>query len=281
MMIKVTQYFQELKSKVKNNLPVVIKKQLPVNIGVELTVKNSDTFVASYPRSGNTWMRFLIGTLVFSQKITWKNVEHFVPAMYAHSDKELLGAPSPRFIKTHHPFNSKFPRAIYLIRDVRDVVISYYNWHLKMKEGFNENFDCFFYKFLNGELGDNYGSWGENVKSWLSNKEKLRKGCLVLKYEDLNEDTEGELRKVLRFLDIDRSNKQIREAIEWCSFENMKRLEEKQKHEVERFKNSKQEKNFVRKGVSGQWQEELNDSHIRAVNEKFGSLLTRLGYENN
>jgi len=256
-----------------------IRKKLTGNVpaGNNLTVRDDDIFIVSYPRSGNTWMRFLLGSLFFENKIDWTNLEDMVPDIYINSDKKMLELASPRLIKSHHPYDSRYKKVIYIVRDVRDVVLSYYKWHLKMKESYNEDFQSFFKKFIAGDL-DSFGDWGTNVRSWLNNKEEVEYGFLFLKYEDLMDDTFNEIKKAVDFLNLDRSDEVIEDAIEWSSFENMKELEKKQRDKVDLFKNTRKDIDFVRKAKVKGWEGILSDKQKQRISVKFGGLLSELDY---
>lgn len=262
----------DLFKKIKNK---IFNKNMARN---NLTVLEDDIFVVSYPRSGNTWIRFLIGTLYKDKKVDWSNLEDIVPDIYRNTDEELLKVDSPRLLKSHHSYDERYKKVLYIVRDVRDVVISYYNFKLKMDENYNESFDSFFRAFINGEI-DDFGTWGQNVNSWINNKDNIENGFLMVKYEELLENTFDKIVDILNFLNLDCDYKEIESAIDWASFENMKRLEKKQQNHVELFKGSNKNINFVRKGKSGGWREELSDEHIKIIKEHFGDLLIELEYE--
>ena len=70
--------------------------------GRYLTVLPDDIFIVSYPKSGNTWMRFLIGNLLFQDEpITFSNIELKVPDIYRNNNRKLLKISSPRILKSH------------------------------------------------------------------------------------------------------------------------------------------------------------------------------------
>ncbi|TWE00624.1 sulfotransferase domain-containing protein [Peribacillus frigoritolerans] len=240
------------------------------------TVLDDDMFIVSYPRSGNTWVRFLIGTLYFNLKIDWKNIEEYVQDIYHHDDSQLLKFKSPRLLKSHSSYDKRYNKVIYIVRDVRDVVISYYYWHLKMSN-YQNTFDEFFYEFIAGKCP--FQDWDKNVTSWIKNKNKVENGFLLLRYEDLKHNTFEQLKNIADFLSIQRDGAELNSAITWASFENMRRLETEQQSEVKRFKNSDHYIPFIRQGKSGNWQNILSDIQKQIIKERFGDLLYELGYE--
>ena len=67
-----------------------------------LAVYPDDTFIVSYPRSGNTWTRFLVANLLRpKQAVSFANIERLVPDCEASSSRYLRGIARPRVIKSH------------------------------------------------------------------------------------------------------------------------------------------------------------------------------------
>ena len=100
----------------------------------EITIFDDDVFLTSYPRSGNTWTRFLVGNFVNpNEPVTFLNVERLVPDMYKTADWVLRRRPRPRVLKSHECFDARYRRVIYIVRDPRDVAISNYHWEMKLR----------------------------------------------------------------------------------------------------------------------------------------------------
>ena len=113
----------EWNAHLRYSLNVFLRRLAP---GRDAAVYPDDVFLVSYPKSGNTWMRFLVGNLVFpNDPITFANVERRVPSIYGMSGRKLRLVPRPRYIKSHEPFHSKYQNVIYVVRDPRDVAVSY------------------------------------------------------------------------------------------------------------------------------------------------------------
>jgi hypothetical protein len=74
-------------------------------IGRNLSLFPDDVFITSYPRSGNTWTRFLIGNLIYPDgSLSFNNIEQRVPEIHAHSDRAMRRLRRPRVLKSHEPF---------------------------------------------------------------------------------------------------------------------------------------------------------------------------------
>src|SRR3979411_2209391 len=102
--------------------------------GRNLTVFSDDVFLVSYPRSGNTWTRFLIGNLVHQDEpVTFSNIESRITDIYFHPDHRMRRLSRPRILKSHECFQPHYRQIIYIVRDPRDVAVSFYHHSVKAR----------------------------------------------------------------------------------------------------------------------------------------------------
>jgi hypothetical protein len=93
--------------------------------GRNLAVYPDDTFLVSFPRSGNTWTRFLMANLAHpGTEVSFANIERLIPDTASQSSRTLKRTPRPRIIKSHEYFDARYPKVIYIVRDPRDVALS-------------------------------------------------------------------------------------------------------------------------------------------------------------
>src|ERR1051326_236512 len=79
--------------------------------GRKLAVFPDDTFIVSYPRSGNTWTRFLIANLLHpDEPVTFRNISRLLRDSEARSSRYLKSIPRPRVIKSHEYFDHRYQR---------------------------------------------------------------------------------------------------------------------------------------------------------------------------
>ena len=246
----------------------------------DITIFPDDVFLTSYPRSGNTWTRFLIGNLIHSdEEVTFLSVERLVPDMYKHSDRVLRGLPRPRTVKSHECFDPRYRKVIYIVRDPRDVAVSNYHWELKLrsvKEGYP--IEEFVPRWMAPDFWPRIGSWGDHVGSWLATRQG-KEGFLLLRYEDLKENSERELARVAEFLGIQASSERVKRAVELSSAENMRKIERKESGKWVATTLTRQDKPFVRNATSGGWKSVLPEKTVAYIETHWGHLMNDLGYK--
>jgi hypothetical protein len=247
--------------------------------GRNVLVCPDDIFITSFPRSGNTWTRFLIGNLVYADEpVTFANVESKVPDIYVNSQAEMMKLPRPRILKSHEAFDPRYPKVIYIVRDPRDVAVSTYHYKIKRRViGDDYPMDRFVERFVLGEFTAAMGSWGQNVISWLATRQS-RQNFLLLRYEDMVEDTKRELRKIAGFLGIESGDERLSLAVERSSASTMRELEKKQSLIWKRTATDRQDKPFVRAATAGSWQSELSSASILEIEKAWGRIMRVLGY---
>lgn len=247
--------------------------------GRDIDVFPGDVFVVSYPKSGNTWTRFLLANLVNPEEIAnFGNINRIIPDTEAVSKRELNRLPRPRIFKSHQYFHPRYERVIYVVRDPRDVALSQYHFHRKrrlLEDG--APIEDFVNRFLAGKTTP-YGSWGENVASWLATRYQ-KSGFLLLRYEDMIADTAHELEKLAYFLQIDATPQRIMQAVQRSSAENMRKLEKEQAKLWSTTKETRQDVPFVRSAKAGEWVSALSQDSVSAIESQWGSLMQFLGYE--
>jgi len=240
-----------------------------------------DTMVVSYPRSGNTWTRFLIANLLHpGQEISFANIETIIPDTSTISSRALKRIPRPRVIKSHEYFDHRYPRVIYIVRDPRDVALSLYDFQRKYRQvpdGYP--MERYVDDFVNGRLKSaDWGTWGENVGSWLSPRGGSDR-FLLLRYEDMLPDTNHELTRIADFLRLPITTEIMESAIASSSSQRMRALEQQQQDRWIGFRKHRKEIPFVRTAKAGNWQSNLPERSVMQIEAAWGDLMTSLGYQ--
>jgi len=237
-------------------------------------------WLASYPKSGNTWTRFLIANLLYPHKHPdFANINELVPDPEALSARHLKQLPRPRIIKSHQYFHHRYQRIICVVRDPRDVVLSEYHFDIKRRAiSEDHSIQSFVAGFIQGKVSHPYGTWGENVASWLYTRGNDPQFLLV-RYEDLQSNGMREMRRIAGFLDIPADENQIGLAIQHSSADRMRELEKKQGHLWSSTRQTRQDKPFVRRAKAGGWKQELPEICVAEIESAWGGLMRKLGYE--
>ncbi len=249
-----------------------------VHPGMSLRVRSDDTFLVSYPKSGNTWMRFLIANLLQQNPpIGLLEADCLIPSVDGKSKKFFDDMKSPRVIKSHFSFIPAYKRVIYVVRDPRDVVMSQY--HYQIKRGVLEagaSLDGFVGRFLKGEVCP-YGSWGDNVGSWTATR-RDDPNFLLLRYEDMLADVTSGAAKISDFLGCGQDANRIAVAVERSSLENMRKVEKAEGKKWDSTKGTRQDMSFFRSAKSGEGRATLSRESIERIEKAWGPLMHSVGY---
>lgn len=233
-----------------------------------------DFFVGGYPRSGTTWLRFMLYEALTGRSAGFEVVLRAIPDMEEDKGGALEVPTGGRILKTHEPWRREYRRAVCVIRDVRAVVCSSYRYALR-RLVYAGSFERFVFQFMAGRTSP-YGSWRRNVASWLRAAEDPLRGVHVLRFEDLREDPEGRLRDVLRFLGVEVDGRRIRSAVRSNTVEAMRRKEDAEA--LPRWRGVDRKIRFVHRGRADEWKELLSRRQIRRIETWAGGLMGRLGY---
>ncbi len=247
--------------------------------GRNFPVFPDDTFLVSYPRSGNTWTRFLVANLIFRESpTTFANIERRIPDPSAVSRRGLARIARPRIIKSHEYFDPRYCKVIYIVRDPREVVLSNYYFQLKKRfipEGYP--MDQYIARFVSKGV-DSYASWGENVASWLAARGGAQ-GFMLLKYEDMVHQTGQELSRIAIFLGLEATPERLTRAAELSSASHMRNLEKVESSKWDGTKNTRKDIPFVRTAEIDSWKGKLSHEHVAMIESAWGNLMSCLGYE--
>jgi len=238
------------------------------------TIYEDDVFLVSYPKSGNTWLRFLLGNYISGNQCDFSNAHLIMPDIH-YNPEQCAKIPRPRIIKSHYPYVSEYNNVIYLVRDGRDVAVSYYFYSIKFGIITQETTFSEFLRLFNRGWVVDFGLWGDHVNSWLDHKVD---NFLLIKYEDLKRDPANELKRVIQFCSLRLDEQRVVSAIEASSFERMKKLEVEQINQYDVFERSDHSIPFVRNGVSGESKKFFTERLYREFIDIHGTALQRLNY---
>lgn len=254
-------------------------------------------WLASYPKSGNTWVRFLVYTLLHGPPKQSIDVSRRIPDLH----RRIPFAPpesGPLFAKTHlalserHPKLAETERAVHIIRHPKDVLLSALNYRRLngatevelSSRGYAESFIK-----AGGDPAwaqQGHGTWASHAESWTATD---RFPVLTVRYEDLKADAAAGLRTIAEFCSIDADDARIAAAVRAASFDALRALEVREKasppkaQPAERLfvgtrDAAKGGRFFMNAGKTGQTLDPIAPGLDAAFDAAFGEALARHGY---
>lgn len=230
-----------------------------------------DVFLVSYPKSGNTWMRYLIAHALHPQAvIDSTTIDEFVPDVYV-AVKKADQLQRPRFIKTHDTWFEGFPKSVYIVRDYRDVVVSFYHYQRALGK-----FDGTITQFITRiDQPHPFGTWKDHVRAALRFQQEHPERVLLVRYEDLHAQTAAILSRVLTFAGV-KAHGAVQEAVNASSFSSLQEMENRKGSELR----DKTGASFFREGKTGSWKTMLSDADLDVImrQQEHEPLLKQLNY---
>ncbi|KAM6178228.1 sulfotransferase 1C4-like [Rhynchocyon petersi] len=240
--------------------------------------KPDDLLISTYPKAGTTWTQEIVdliqnkGDIEKSKRapthIRIPFIEWTVPGMGSGLER-AEAMPSPRTLKTHLPvdllppsFIEKNCKIIYVARNPKDNMVSYYHFH-RMNKGLPNpgTWDEYFESFLTGKVC--WGSWYDHVKGWWEAKERHQ--ILYLFYEDMKKNPKQEIQKLAEFLGSKLDDETLDKIAHHTSFDMMKQNPMANYSSVPTEFMDHSISPFMRKGAVGDWKNHFTV----AQNERF------------
>jgi sulfotransferase family protein len=232
----------------------------------------NDVLLASHGRSGSSMLRFILAEILSGVPSTFDTIQRIVPevGLQFHTYPTLPG--SGRLIKTHEPYCREYKRAIYIVRDVRDVLLSSYKREMAVGCIFT-SLDDFIRRFIEGRMS-HWGSWQSHAESWINSPLAASGNLLVVRYEDMRKDPERTVRQSLEFFGKSAEASVIQAAIRNNSLERMRDKEQRSKRMVKIKGDGRQ----VNSGMIERWRTMLTPQQLAMVDEYAGKMRERFGY---
>ncbi|CAN9514062.1 unnamed protein product [Ophioblennius macclurei] len=250
-----------------------------IKFSQEFTFKDDDVIAVTYPKSGTIWMQEILPLLLNGGDLTpihtipnWDRVPWLEEKRLELVVDQLK---SPRAFVTHLPYNLMPPsfhtskaKAIYVMRDPRDVFVSSYYFH-QMAKFLEEpgTFDEFMDKFLEGKVL--FGKWTDHMKTWKHTE--LGDRIMHITYEEMVQDLPAALRRMSDFLGCNLDDETIQKITQHCSFHTMKNNKLSNFSLVPKGFMDNDKSPFLRKGVSGDWKKHFSSEQLA----RFTSVIHR------
>ncbi len=263
-----------------------------------ITFRDDDVVIATYGKSGTTWMQQIVGQLIFkgaedvdiSHMSPWVDLRIMPPEVIAGLDAQT----HRRFMKTHLPVDALTfsPKAkyIYIGRDGRDAVWSLYNHHANANDMWfgainntpglvgppilpvSQPIDDYYRSWFDGDGAPFWPFW-QSVRSWWAIRDLPN--VLFVHFNDMKADLDGSVRRIAEFLDISLDEPTFARIVDHCRFDYMKAHAEKVAPLGGALWNGGA-KTFINKGTNGRWRDTLTAADNAAYDAR---ALAELGPE--
>ncbi|CAO2626954.1 Sulfotransferase 2A1 [Lemmus lemmus] len=252
------------------------EKEILEEIGDKFVVRDEDTFILTYPKSGTNWLIETVCLIQTKGNPKWIQSEPIwerSPWIETQSGHEILiNKEGPRLASSHLPFHlfpktffSSKAKMIYVIRNPRDVLVSgYFFLHKTNLAKTPDSLRTYFEWFLKGNVL--YGSWFEHTRAWLSMRE--RDNFLLLSYEDMKQDTRGTIEKICDFLGKKLEKDELDLVLKYSSFQVMK------ENKMSNFSLVSEDMvtnglHIMRKGTTGDWKNHFTVAQAEVFDKVF------------
>lgn len=251
--------------------PVRRLRRLRNDKALEAFVPGIDAFLISYPKSGRTWLRYLLSCyFAHAGKVDFEpDLRSTFRVLPNFDQDEERGLPAfvgkreglPLIAVSHRPFDPRFfggRPLIFKVRDPRDVCVSAYFHETRHKQRFDGDISAFIEDEQRGipAIIAYHNGWAAQVAKGPS---------VVVSYEEMSEDTASAVTRILEFLGLDVDQAALASAIEKARFDQMKKNEKKTGIPGHEYDRSDDESLRVRKGKVGGYEEYLSDADVERV----------------
>lgn len=208
-----------------------VKRKVQEREGKKFLASNpliDDIYLVSFPKSGNHWLRFLLANAIKShfqidRDVNFFTIDDIIPNIHVKSGALREGGPFgrpdlPRLIKSHRTYTPYYNRVILLVRDPRDVMISYYHF-LKDRQMISQ--DTSLSQFVQHPR-HGAAAWVAHTSNWYSTFEPSQ-NIQLFRYEDFLDHPHHQLGRLMSLLGISANQVALEEAVDLSSKENMKR----------------------------------------------------------
>lgn len=251
----------------------------------ELEMRKGDVCFTAFPKSGSTWLSYIILMIAHNGEVptdkTLRDCLQWVASSftYPRSREELDAMPPPRIFKSHMPWHMAVGgnpletpcRYVYISRNPKDVLVSYFFFESSKSwaGGYDGPWDHWFEMFIAGKV--QRGDWFDHVLSWWEHR--TAENVLFLKYEDLKNDLEQQVRALAQFMGYPLSDELLALIMEATSFDKMRRNEFSDMKEIEELGS------FFRKGYIGSWREQFSEEQDERFSRLYEQRLAGTGLD--
>lgn len=246
----------------------------------------TDVFLVGHPKSGNTMMAYILAILIFKdkeQRINLANLGEFIPVVH-NGDNKIGRYPNlsePRVFRNEEPiYPELYPKTIYLVREPRAVLVSYYHMYRTVLNDTKTTIQDFIKEYLQQgciwRFEPELERWDKQVLAWVK-RARHDKRVMIVKYEDIVNNKPEVFKRIIEFADISCTEDYYNLALTRSTFEAMRKNEEEYGAESYPGEIGKRGR-FIRNGKTDGWKQELTQDIEELIKNEFSEAMKKVGY---
>ena len=253
-----------------------------------MKLRPDDVWIVTYPKCGTTWTQQIVRLIINRGKDDGLTIKESIPWVESFCNIPEIGRcyridvdkmASPRAFKSHFPYemmpcglpNTTPGKYIYVVRNPKDVVVSFYHHYLTIPVYPHYEWNEFFELFMKGDV--DFGDYFDHVLSWWAHKDD--DNVLFLKYEDMKRDLPTAVAQIAKFINQDISKELVEEIAHKTTFANMKNDSSVIVNTVRKPTGT----DFLRKGEVGDWKNYFTPEQATRLDAVYDKKLKGTGID--
>jgi hypothetical protein len=230
-------------------------------------------FIVGYPKSGNTWFQNIFASLVYGVDAYLSPdsiIQDLIPDV--HYKRYYRRYSTPMYFKSHCRPRADYQKVIYLVRDGRDVMVSYYHYLKVLRAKRNE--ETHYEDIVKNRVGlFERCKWHEHTEAWLSNPYNAE--ICMIKFEEMRSQPIPTLQKICEFIKVEADQALLEKTIQQTAVDKMKAKEARWGQNNPAWP---KDQSFVRRGQAGSFKDEMPPDILEYFLEESRPALQQLGY---
>ena len=261
-------------------VPKIVKQEALDKLK-ELSLRDDDVWIVTYPKAGTTWTQYIVHLIHNGGKDDGKKISDAVPWLETGTEDTPVTAEDmtpPRAFKSHMPYermpcglpNSTPCKYIYVARNPKDLATSFYH-HYRAYHAPNIEWKEFLEYYLVGKV--EFGDYFDHLLSWWAHRDD--DNVLFITFEDLKRDPVTTITQIATFMGYSHLSQEVIKVIaEKTTFDKMQSNDTMNYSWSDRASHAPP---FFRKGAIGDWRTHFSAEDVQRLDKVCQERLSGIG----